>query len=239
MILIFVFCFAAFTQTKDKVPQCPIVSVVEPAQVIKPDEPVTFTSKLSEGFENPKIEYIWTIEGGKILEGLGTKRIKTLMDECGNLMTVTLEIKGLPEYCSKTASATLVISHNCEIMKSVLIDSYKKASIEEEKIKIDNLIANLTKRWKNGISAEGVIVLSRNEDSIKRLKWVNNYLTTKKIDKMLVSYALAQSSQRETQIWLVPRIDDLPDCDSCLIIRASNTEGLNKLFQKKSKTKKT
>ena len=55
VILILTFFFAAFAQTEDKVSQCPVINVLGPAQLIRPDEPITFASRISEGFENPKI----------------------------------------------------------------------------------------------------------------------------------------------------------------------------------------
>ena len=142
-ILLLSFCFAAFAQVEGKVPQCPTINVIGLAEIIEPSKPITFTSKFSENFENTDIEYNWTVEGGKIIEGQGTKSIKALMDECGRTMTATLSVKGLPPACYDSASETFSISHNCQLMKSILIDGYEKTTDEEEKIKIDNFLLKL------------------------------------------------------------------------------------------------
>jgi len=231
-ILIFAFCFAAYAQTNEN--SCPIIDVISPAGVVEPTEPVSFIAEVGKETEKFNIEYIWTVKGGKILEGQGTKSIKALMDECGDTLTATLEIKGLPQTCPFTASETYAISHNCELMRSIPIDGYGKLTVAEEETKMDNFITKLQKE----ITAEGVIELPNDKNLIRHLKWLNNYLITKKADKTRISYAISDSDKRETWLWLVSPVDKLPNCYNCLIIKAEDSKELNKIFKSKSKNRK-
>lgn len=232
-ILTFAFCLAFSAQTETEKSRCPVIKVSGDKGAWMPDEPILFTGHIDKDFDVSNNEYFWTVEGGKILDGQGTKSISALMDECGHIMKATLEIKGLPQSCPKTASETYFVSHNCELMNNFQIYEYGNISFEEEKIKIDNLIDHLNGKFKKWDYSEGAFILPNDKNLIRRLKLIDNYLTLKKFDKSRITYAIERSPYRkETSLWVVSRLDEFPDCADCLIIKADDKEGLGKLFNK-------
>lgn len=76
--------------------QCPTISISEPKFL---DDAIVFTANLNKESENYKIEYLWIVTGGKIVDGQGTKNVKIVQNNYYERTDVTLEIKGLPENC--------------------------------------------------------------------------------------------------------------------------------------------
>lgn len=235
-ILILVFCLAFSAQTETGKSQCPVIKVSGDYRARMPEDPVLFTGHIDENFDVSNIEYFWTVEGGKILDGQGTKSINAVLDECGHTMKVTLEIKGLPQSCAKTASETYFVSHNCELMSNFQIDEYGKIGFEEEKTKINNLIDHLNGKFKKWDYSEGAFILPKDKNLIRRLKLIDNYLTEKRFDKSRVTYAIESSDYRKvTSLWVISRVDEFPGCADCLIIKANDAGGLERLFKNKDK----
>ena len=105
-IFIFAFCFSAFAQTNEA-PPCPIISVRGLAGIPDFNESITFSADVDKDVNNFNIKYVWTVYGGKIIEGEGTKLIKVLYENRGNNLTATVKIEGLPENCPNTSSETM------------------------------------------------------------------------------------------------------------------------------------
>lgn len=99
-----IFAFMAFGQ-----PSCPSLSVTGPSGLPKPNEPWFFRANLSKEAENYKVEYIWEVTGGKIIEGQGTSNLKVLADKMCSV-EVTVKVKGLPETCPNIISASASMS---------------------------------------------------------------------------------------------------------------------------------
>ncbi len=83
---------------------CPTVSVSGPAGFVEPNNPATFTVNVDTKGKELNLEYIWSISAGEIISGQNTPTL-TVKQPDGNL-TVTVEVKGLPDGCPNTDSET-------------------------------------------------------------------------------------------------------------------------------------
>lgn len=106
--LIFIISILAFTYSVSAQSNCPNVSVSGPPNIIAMGEQHTFTANLDKEAAKYQVKYFWTISGGQIIEGQGTNILKAIQkpDDFGKTLTAIVEIKGLPQGCSNTASAS-------------------------------------------------------------------------------------------------------------------------------------
>ena len=85
---------------------CPVISVSGPAGIVMPNEPANYTVNLDAAGNGLKLEYVWSVSSGEIIAGQGTPNI-TVKQPDGSL-TVTVEIKGLPDNCPNSASESSI-----------------------------------------------------------------------------------------------------------------------------------
>jgi hypothetical protein len=84
---------------------CPTISITCPSY----EGPIEFTANVSP--ENPdlKLTFQWIVSRGEIKSGQGTSKITVDAERNGKSFGASVEVKGLPANCSKTASCW--ISH--------------------------------------------------------------------------------------------------------------------------------
>lgn len=105
-ITIFILSFSAFAFGQKS--NCPTVSVTAPSYSIQPGETATFTATVS-GIETSKIEYLWSIDKGNIVEGQGTSAVTVSTEGLADsTLTATVEIKGFPQGCPNSDSDTTI-----------------------------------------------------------------------------------------------------------------------------------
>ncbi len=95
---------SSFAQTNEN-STCPTISVSGPAGVVEPNIKATFTVNVETKGKELNLEYIWSTSAGAILSGQNTPTL-TVEQPAGNL-TVTVEVKGLPDGCPNTDSETV------------------------------------------------------------------------------------------------------------------------------------
>lgn len=154
IFLLFIACLtlqiAARAQEAGNLP-CPKISIMGPAAAVYVEngEPMVFTVSLENKPENLKLEYVWNVTAGKIVEGQGTPTIEVdIKGLSSQSITATVEIKGLPENCLKTVSemswAKRKAVHNCQ-------DGYDgKVSAEIKSFTLDQVTVQLG--WESNIS---------------------------------------------------------------------------------------
>ena len=160
-IFVLAFCFAAFGQESS----CPKISVIGPAFPVLPGENSTFTVILDDKAKDLKVEFLWSVENGKIISGQRTPAIIVGEITPDSVSTATVEIKGLPEGCSNTASETAIFPH-CPT-RPIEIEQLKTSASRLEKLKFDKLITAL----ENEPTATAYIIIFFDEKiSQKKLK---------------------------------------------------------------------
>lgn len=139
-ISILVFCIFSVGQNNAK--PCPTITVVGPSALVEPDDDIIFTAAVDS---SEKIEYEWTVSQGEIKFGQNTSSItvSTTSEMSGSNLIATVEIKGLPENCTKMASETAVIASGCGL--PLTLDNYEKLSFKDEKARLANVVEEFRK----------------------------------------------------------------------------------------------
>ena len=213
-IAILTFGGGAFAQT-DVILLCPTIDVLSPAGIPEPKEPVTFTANLSKEAKNFNLEYKWTASGGEIIQGQGTLAVKVLQKVFGEVLTLTLEVIGLPQECANTSLASMVITICSAPLE--LLDELSIAAFRIDKARLDNFLVRL----QNNPSARGYIIesfakrTSRNLISKKNQK-IFGYLKLRAFKKDQIVLLNASADKNLTQFILVPAGATPPSCDDCV-----------------------
>lgn len=209
-ISILIFCIFSFGQDKEISP-CPNeLTVTGPAEPFIPKISQTqiFSAKVNHS-ENYQIEYKWSVSGGEIVKGQGTREITVFQPEelAGGNVTATVEISGnFPSYCgSITGSESAIISDLIGteyIQTDVFIGSLST-------IKNENL-DNFAKRLKENPTAQGYLIwyskknLSKNsvENAIQK---VTEYLAKEhKIEKERIDIQISLFNEDLVKFWIIP-----------------------------------
>jgi hypothetical protein len=202
-ILVFAFCFYAFAQTYEA-SSCPTISVIGPAEVPKPNEPLIFTATVSKEAEKYNPKYNWKVVNGEIIEGQGILQTKVLWKRmCEASLTVTFQVFGLPETCPNSDSETASVSCHSP---AVRIDEFSLSASQTDNARLDNLVEELLKdptamayiieKFKRTTSATAIR---------RKIQKITDYLVKeKKVDKERFVISPYLTDQNLTQFWIVP-----------------------------------
>ncbi len=165
---------------------------------------MTFTVNV-EKFDLGKLSFNWTVSTGEILEGQGTSSIKVSKKDYNENTTATVEIEGLPEGCSNTASETGAV---CRCMYPTLFDEFSIPTSRIEKVRLDNLINELG----NNPNAQAFIVEYFKPNTPKKViaqkiqKITDYFVNIKRLEKERFTILAADSEdeQNRTKFWIVP-----------------------------------
>ena len=197
---------------------CPSVKIDAPAFAVKFNETATFTIWISDA-EKSDYKYLWSVDGGEIVEGQGTPTMTVKVGE-GAFVRATVEIKGLPDGCKNTFSETGGSYSNYDWFP---INRYGKISFKDESIRLDNLAIELA--IASDQTAFLLIEIKEDEDFSKvkkRLKMIVKHLMKRGVKKERVTFGIQKSDENETEIYRVPKGANLPYCENCEIIKAKD-----------------
>ena len=102
-VLMMLAAMVAQAEVETETVKCPVITVVATG-----DEPGKKHFFVSADAAPETVTFRWSISSGSIIEGYGTPAI-TVEDSAGNNVTATVELGGLPNTCSRTASETATI----------------------------------------------------------------------------------------------------------------------------------
>jgi hypothetical protein len=205
-IIILVFAFsgaASYAQTNKDF--CSEIKFDEEQRLLNVDEPAQIKVEVNEEFKKYKIDYLWTISGGKITRGQGTSAIELTPDfaDNGYNIYVTVKLNGLPENCLDTNSHTFAVT-----LRSFdpWFDMFGKLPKDELQGRLDNFFVALG----NASDAEGLIVLEfdKNEAKAKKIRRLNEivkHLNLRKFDKTRLSFLILETDKEYTKLYIVPR----------------------------------
>ena len=138
-IFIFIFCVFAFGQDK-KVVSCPTVSITGPSSNIPYGENLVFKATVDFP-DSDKLRYEWSIdENSVIIDGQG-KNVITVRAVKRDVITVTVDVAGLPEGCEASDSESTVT--DCGGLPSLMIDEIGSLSDAITKERLDDWIKSL------------------------------------------------------------------------------------------------
>ena len=75
-ILVLTFCVGTFAQTNEPLP-CPTVDLTGPAGIVMPNEAIHYSVTVDKKGKDLKLEYIWSVRNGEIVEGQGSRAINS------------------------------------------------------------------------------------------------------------------------------------------------------------------
>ncbi|HLL99821.1 MAG TPA: hypothetical protein VK400_02095 [Pyrinomonadaceae bacterium] len=205
--VIFILAFgsaAAFAQIDKDF--CSEIKFAEEQRLLNVNEPARINVEVGEEFKKYKIEYLWTVSGGKLTRGQGTREIELTpgsADEGYNIF-VTVKLAGLPENCLDTHSHTFAVTRR---IVDRIYDRFGKLPKIDFYVRLDNLFVGL----RNDPAAEGLIILAfdKTETRAKKIKRLNEILkhtNRRKFDKSRLKFFIVEEADEEsTTLYIVPQ----------------------------------
>lgn len=188
------------------VPDCPRLQILCPSG-IEAGQRITFDSLVSGSLGTAPFVYNWTISGGSIIEGQGTRSIS--VDTAGlegQSLTATAVLAGYDASngrCSASCSISIPVPQTCR-----KFDEYPEITRNDEKARLDNLSVEL----QNDPFATAYVTIHPSErgkpgDFDKRSRNIIDYLMNARgLDSKRI--VIKTGSVRPTSfvdIWLCPR----------------------------------
>ena len=90
---------------------CPKLTITCPDEVPRTGKTYTVTLSVEGVDPAKKLTYKWSVsKGGEIVDGQGTTTLKVRFTQPGESLTTTVDIGGLGEHCSSSASCSFWVS---------------------------------------------------------------------------------------------------------------------------------
>jgi hypothetical protein len=204
-ILVLIIYFQGFGQGKV---DCPRIRVIPPSGLTKEGDSMSFSVSLIGKFENKGLQFKWTASNGTISYGQGTAAIviSTNKEMSGQTVTVTVEIKGLPEGCQNSFSESGEVDVSAPIIDR-RPDRYGKINWKDEQIRLHNVLL-LELGIDPKMKAYFIFYYQKNSELklIKsRQKNIAKFLQANNIPPNRFQFVMGgKGDVYETQIWLVP-----------------------------------
>lgn len=221
-ISILVLSTSFFAQNETK--PCPTIQIASPANLTMPGETMTFSVGIKDNSENLKLQYVWTVSLGTIIEGQNTSTIRVATTrEMGDAnVTAKVKIQGLPTDCAKELSETASIHSpppDCGF------DNYGEISWEEEVNGLDNLFSAVmnnpdTIAFIRLFTAENETI----EQAKKRVEKIVQHANFREFSKRRLVFAIEKSNGKRTVISIFPENKELPECKNCEIIKGEDAK---------------
>ena len=184
-------------------PRCPQISVMGPSGIPDFKKPIVFVATVGDEMQKFNPTYVWTTSTGEIVDGQGTLTVSVLHNDPRFSLTVTLEVKGLPEHCPNAASEAMIIDPAPVAIKlDEIIGSLAKVPVER--------FVAAFKQAKDNPTAQVYIFISgsrRNpQSSIKRKRdiMMKHIPITCQYDTQRVTFIDSGKQDDRVTIWLVP-----------------------------------
>jgi hypothetical protein len=185
-----------------------------------------YIAQLRTSLENRTVTYKWSVNGGKILDGQDTNRIKLLREN--DLLYLFVEARISPDGCVIQTT----YGHNIDRTTPILIKEYDYIEPDEEKGFLDGFFSRLMVTP----DSRGTIYLRDDKNLKLRLKFLLNYMQQKKIDSRRITFLIGRDRDSKTYLYLLTPTSNKPYCRECTEVEASDTKALQEIFRLKLKT---
>ena len=209
LLLPFLCALAAAGQAA-KNPDCASVTVMGPAGIINPGDLATYTAKVDTGGRKSDLTYVWTAVGGVALadksqtfpieSGQGTPRIAVRQPSYG-LMTVSVEVRGLPPGCLGTASETSIIERGPQAEKLYQINS---ATTKPNKAELHRVASTLIANPNSQLFIIRGSSSGRTKEPSGRLEEIIRFLLSEGLGKGHITVTAVNSKANVLEFWRVP-----------------------------------
>lgn len=210
-ILVLVFYVISFAQNNQS-ESCPEIYIAGPPGVTSLGEIASYTFRIDDKGKDLKLEYIWSVSSGKIVEGQGTEHVKIEQPQSAAL-TVTIEVKGLPQDCPNTFSEHSIFD---PLPKAEKINEFLGSISKIKKSRIDRII----KAIEDDQYAQLYIIVGHKEKvppktRTKKEQEISNLLVKKRgISKNRITMVRTYSDRDLTQLWIVPASASSPKIEN-------------------------
>lgn len=216
-LLLLSFVFAALSISAQVNPQCPTISVEEPAGLSRPGESSSFsvTVKPTES----KLTYKWSVSSGVIISGQGTPSIQVRFDEAHEPSpTATVEIGGLPEECPKTASESTSIDRPPQPTK---LDTFSLSLNSGD----DGRLKSIARALSNEPTAQLYVLVPSNRSLWKPLVDRLSELIHGDLTGPRITIVEINGTNKIVEVWLIPPGATPPSkCEACDLSKSARQD---------------
>lgn len=199
---------------------CPKISVVGPAGITLAGDDITFVAEVAGTVLS--IRYEWAVEGGTIVVGQGTARIKVSGGSPNSVVKATVKIEGIPGFCQNSASeqAGVAPKFGC----GMPLDEWGKLKPNDIRGRLDVFFADIS----NNPDSTGSITLytlgsERRDAENSRVKLIVQHSKFRKFDlsRFIFVFEHEPSDEIRTVLHRIPLGAELP-CSDCVRINGSD-----------------
>jgi hypothetical protein len=116
-----------------------------------------------------------------------------------------------------------------------LLAEFNDTDNEWYKLTPDMLIIELT----NNPSAIGLVRVKNDSDRnlTRRLRMLKTGFAFRRVDLSRITYLIADKQKHDTDVLVASSCSEMPKCEDCILIRATDIDKIGKLFRPKTTTK--
>jgi len=209
---LFIFLLASVISAQsDDSSVCPNISVQGPAGVIRTGETASYSVQIDIKGLHLDPQYVWSVSAGQILNGQGTTSIDVRQPD--EALTVSVEVKGLPENCAIIASETIITDPRPQAMKVLEMPG---GSPEAKHNDLDQLVDSLN----NQPNTQLFILIGQPHHSCPVVidsneRQITDYLLQHGINKERITIKYVNANVELMQFWLAPPGAENPRYDNC------------------------
>jgi hypothetical protein len=198
--------------------KCPTISVSSPPGPANLGELATYSAAVSSQNTYP-IEYVWSIHGGRIKDGQGTGSVRVIRQ--ADTLTVTVEVKGLPERCPTSVSETAIYDAAPDPIK---IYELEPNAIFDRAV-ATRVAAVMLENPNNQLYILAGDVGRKNSPAFRaKQRAITDLLTKHGITQDRIAIASVYSDVELFQFWRVPPGANNPTCKECDELEQARSE---------------
>ncbi|MEZ5344852.1 MAG: hypothetical protein R2681_04765 [Pyrinomonadaceae bacterium] len=217
VLSIILFQLVAFAQAKED--PCLKIQVIEPVVAVNPGEILSYQVSIPDELNISGLEYQWSVDQGKIVEGQGTSGIKVLTEGLiATSVTAKVMVLNLPKNCAAEYSGSGTIAH---MPKGHPPDEFGKLTERAVLQWLDPFAFGL----RDAPGSTGWIINFGPEDLVHaRERLIAFYLSQEReidLSRIVFAYIGSEPSIR-TRLWIVPSDTNTNECKDCQITKGTD-----------------
>ncbi len=190
--------------------RCPNISVTGPPGPVVPGDIATYRVQV-ENSSNFQLQYRWSVSHGTIVSGQGKATVD--IRQPNELVTVTVDMDGLPAGCPKTASETMIFDPGPQI---VSLGVFRPSDGEFGRTRIQRISTSVTESPGAQLYIlSGHVGGKASAKTIAKENEIIGLLEAAGLDRSQIALVGVNSDAEYIQFWLVPPGATPPRCREC------------------------